>query len=158
MITVTSRAGNNNRGFSLLELILVLMVLGLGSLIVLPSIDRGLRDQSVRRSALALAAAARDLRSRAIYNGIPQQLLLNLAHNSYLIARDREVRLPSDVKISDVEGGETLNNDMRQFLFFPNGSTFGGLVTVAGADDSVSYSVRLHPLTGKIEVVRGDKT
>lgn len=158
MITVTSRAGNNNGGFSLLELILVLMVLGLGSLVVLPTIDRSLRDQEVRRSALALAAAARELRSRAIHNGMPQQLLLNLAQNSYLIARDREVRLPSDVKISDVQGGETLNSDERQFLFFPNGSTFGGRVNVASANDSVSYAVRLHPLTGHIEVLRGDKT
>ncbi len=134
------------------------MVLGLSSLVVLPSIDRGLRDQEVRRSALALAAAARDLRSRAIYDGIPQQLLLNLAQNSYLIGRDREVHLPADVKISSVQGGETLNYDVREFLFFPNGSTYGGQVNVTGIKDSVSYSVRLEPLTGKIEVLRGDKT
>jgi general secretion pathway protein H len=153
---VISRAGSDSRGFSLLELILVLMVLGLGSLVVLPSVDKGLRDQEVRRSALRLAAAARDLRSRAVQNGIPQQLVLNLPRNSYLLARDREVFLPTEVKIADVEGGETLDSGIRRFLFFPNGSTFGGQIHVAGLYHAVSYSIRLEPLTGKIEVLRSD--
>ena len=57
-ITVISRAGSDNQGFSLLELILVLLLLGLSSLIVLPTIDTGLREREVRRSALGLAAVA----------------------------------------------------------------------------------------------------
>ena len=99
-ITVILRAGSDNHGFSLLELLLVLLLLGLSSLIVLPTIDNGLRERAVRRSALSLAAVARELRSRAIYEGIPQRLVLNVVDSSYLIARDREVHLPSDVKFS----------------------------------------------------------
>jgi len=158
VITVISRAGSDSRGFSLLELILVLIVLGLGSLVVLPSIEKGLRDQEVRRSALALAAAARDLRSRAVYNGIPQQLVLNLPQNSYLVARDREIHLPTEVKIADVVGGETLDSGIRRFVFFPNGSTFGGHIDLSGLGHSVSYSIRLEPLTGKIEILRGGQS
>ena len=149
-----SPVGRDSRGFSLLELILVLVVLGLASLVVLPSIDRSLRDQEVRRSALALGAAARDLRSRAVYNGIPQELVLNLPQNSYLLARGREVQLPSEVQIVGVEGGETLESGIRRFLFFPNGSTFGGQIHVSDVHHAVSYSIRLEPLTGKIEVLR----
>jgi len=155
-ITVISPAGSASRGFSLLELILVLMVLGLSSLVVLPSIDKGLRDREVRRSALALAAAARDLRSQAVYNGIPLQLVLNLPENSYLLADDRVVHLPTEVRITDVEGGQTLDRGIHRFLFFPNGSTLGGQISVAGVGHSVSYAIRLEPLTGKIEVLRSE--
>src|SRR5215510_11753496 len=107
-ITVILRTGSDSQGFSLLELLLVLLLLGLSSLIVLPTIDTGLRERDVRRSALGLAAVARELRSRAVYEGIPQQLVLNVVDHSYLVARDREVHLPSDVKFSQVEGGQTL--------------------------------------------------
>lgn len=150
-----SRAGGNSRGFSLLELILVLVVLGLSSVLVLPSIDKGLRDQNVRRSALALAAAARELRSRAVYRGVPQQLILDVPQNSYLLAQDREIHLPAEITIAGVNGGETLESGIHRFLFFPNGSTFGGQIVIAGVRPSASYAIRLEALTGKIEVSRG---
>jgi general secretion pathway protein H len=152
---VTLPAGKNSRGFSLLELVLVLMVLGLSGLIVLPNVEKGLRDRDLRRSALALAAAARDLRSQALHKGMPQGLVLNLAENSYRIAPN-EVHFPSNVKIASVAGGEILDDGSRQFLFFPNGSTFGGRIDLSSGADSTSYSIRLHPLTGTIDVMRGN--
>jgi general secretion pathway protein H len=155
-ITVILRAGSDKRGFTLLELLLVLLVLGVSSLIVLPTIDTGLRERQVRRSALGLAAVARELRSRALYEGIPQRLVLNLADNSYVVARDREVRLPLDVRFSQVEGGETLEKNMRQFIFFPNGSSLGGKIGLSGGRSASLYSVRVEPLSGKIDIRRGE--
>ena len=156
-IIVTLLAGKNSRGFSLLELVLVLMVLGLSGLIVLPNVEKGLRDRDLRRSALALAAAARDLRSQALHKGMPQALVLNVSEGSYRIARN-EVHFPSNVKIASVAGGEVLGDGSRQFLFFPNGSTFGGRIDLFSGADSTSYSIRLHPLTGTIDVMRGDNS
>ncbi len=157
-IIVTLQAGKNSRGFSLLELILVLTVLGLSGLIVLPNIEKGLRDRDVRRSAVALAAAARELRNQALYKGMPQQLVLSVADNSYHVARNGEVHFPSSVKVASVAGGEVLDNGSRQFSFFPNGSTFGGRIELSSGADSTPYSIRFHPLTGKIDVTRGDNS
>lgn len=157
-IIVISRAGSGDQGFSLLELLLVLILLGLSSLVVLPTIDRGLRERQVRRSALALAAVARELRNRALYEGIPQRLVLNVSDNSYLFGRDHEVQLPADVKFSHVVGGETLESSVRQFIFFPNGSSVAGEIIVSGGQNATSYSVRLQPLTGRIDIVRSDKS
>jgi general secretion pathway protein H len=157
-IIVISRAGNDRLGFSLLELILVLLLLGLSSLIVLPTIDRELRGREARRSALALAAVARDLRSRALYEGIPQRLTLKVSDNSYFVSRDREVHLPSDVKFSQVEGGQTLDQSLRQFIFFPNGSSLGGEIRLSGGRDATSYSVRLEALSGRVDVLAGGKS
>ena len=155
-IIVTLQAGKNSRGFSLLELILVLMVLGLSGLIVLPNIEKGLRDRDVRRSAVVLAAAARELRSQALSKGTPQQLVLNVAENSYRIAHNGEVQFPPNVKVASVVGGEVLDNGSRQFLFFPNGSTFGGRIDLFSGPESTPYSIRFHPLTGNIDILRGD--
>lgn len=156
-IIVISLAGKNSRGFSLLELILVLMVLGLSGLIVLPNVEKGLRDRDLRRSALALAAAARDLRSQALHQGLPQGLILNVSESSYRTGRN-EIHFPSSVIITSVAGGEVLDDGSRHFLFFPNGSTFGGRIDLSSGADSTSYSIRLHPLTGTIDVRRGDNS
>jgi hypothetical protein len=90
-----------------------------------------------------------------LFDGVPQELLVNLPQNSYLVAQSREVHLPADVRFVSVEGGETVDRDIKRFYFFPNGSTVGGAIALAG-EKSAPYLVRLEPLTGRVEVSRGD--
>jgi general secretion pathway protein H len=155
-ITVTSPVGKNNRGFSLFELILVLLLLGVSMAVVLPNINRGLQDREVRNSALGLAAAARELRSRALVDGVPQRLVLNLPENSYLVARSAEVRLPPEISFVSIHGGETVERDLKSFYFFPNGSILGGEIVLADNSRSISYLIRFEALTGRVEVARGN--
>ena len=155
---VTSPAGSPARGFTLIELMLVLMLLGLATVIVLPNVEKGMQDREVRRSAFGLAAAARNLRSRAIDEGMPQLLILDLEQNNYRAARGPEVHLPADVKFTAVVGGEIIDREARQFVFFPNGSSHGGSIALSGGRGSVSYAIRLEPLTGKIQVVPGARS
>jgi hypothetical protein len=60
------------------------------------------------------------------------------------------------VRFSQVEGGETLEKDVYQFVFFPNGSSFGGQIGFSAGQNPTSYSVRLEPLSGKVDVLRSD--
>ena len=85
--TVTLPAGKDSRGFSLLEMVLVLVVMGISMAIVVPNIGRRLQEREVRSSALSLAAVARDLRSRALLDGIAQQLIVSMPHNTYLVPK-----------------------------------------------------------------------
>jgi len=110
----------------------------------------------VRSSALGLAAAARELRNRALFDGERQQLVIDLPQNSYSIARAHQVRLPADVRFASVDGGESVDRDRRRFFFFPNGSGLGGEIVLAGGERSISYRVRLDALTGRVEVERGN--
>lgn len=149
-------AGKGDDGFSLLELILVLLLIGVSMMIVLPNIQKGLEDREVRLSALRLAAAARDLRSRALSDGQVKQLEINLAENNYRVARLAEVRLPPEVRFASIDGGETLERGSKRFYFFPNGSSLDGKIVLADEQKSISYLVRLEALTGRIEVLRGN--
>ncbi len=154
-IIVTLLAGKNNRGFTLFELMLVLVLLGLAAMVVSPSIDKGMKNREARQAALGFAAVARELGSRARTEGIPQRLVVDRARNRYLVARDQEVTLPVNLSFAGVEGGEALENGLHRFSFFPNGANFGGRVDFSSGAEGIQYSVRFHPLTGRVEVLRG---
>lgn len=134
----------------------MLVLLGVGMAVVLPNFNRGMQDREVRRTALGLAAAARELRSRAVLDGLPQLLVLDIPQNLYRVARAGEIRLPDDVAFAAVSGGESVDPDRRQFYFFPNGSMLGGEVVVADRTSAVSYRVRFEALSGRVEVARGN--
>lgn len=143
-------------GFSLLELLVVLLLFGLSSIIVLPSIDKGLKDRELRETTLKLAAAARSLRSKAIYDNNLQRLVLNQRENTYQLSSGKNVLLSSNIRITEMEGGEPVGEGLRQFVFFPNGSVLGGTIGLSSREGS-AYAIRLDPLLGRIVVVRGSR-
>jgi general secretion pathway protein H len=155
--TVTLSVGSDRRGFTLIELSLVVLLIGVSLAVVLPNINRGLQDREIRKSALGLAAVARDLRSKAVTAGVPQQLVLNLLQSSYIAGRRREaVHLPGEVRFASVRGGESIDRDTKKFYFFPNGSSLGGEIVLADGEKSIFYSIRLEALTGRIAVAPGN--
>lgn len=133
----------------------VLLLLSIGGSIVLPALDRGLREREVRHSALQLAALARELRGRAMEESALQRLLFSPRENSYQTPENK-VFLPAEIRIAAVEGGEPIGERDRQFLFFPNGSLLGGRITVSSRGAPSAYSIFLDSLTGRVVVRRGD--
>ena len=73
--------------------------MGISMAIVVPNIGQALQEREVRSSALGLAAVARELRSRAVVDGMPSNLIVSMPHNTYLVPKVREVHLPEDVHI-----------------------------------------------------------
>jgi type II secretory pathway pseudopilin PulG len=134
---------------------LVLALLGLAAIAVLPAITKGMKNRDARQAALGFAAVARELASRARTEGTPQLLLVDKNRNSYLASRNEEVNLPASLAFAAVEGGEILENGLRRFSFFPNGANFGGRIDFSSAGAGVQYSVQFHPLSGRVEVLRG---
>jgi general secretion pathway protein H len=148
-----SRAGKGERGFSLVELLAVMLLLGLANMIAVPYLDKSLKRREVKQSALELAAVARELRRRAIYAGSPQLLVFNPQGNSYQTSQRETVYLPQTVRIAAISGGEPLGGRLRQFLFFPNGSILGGEIEIRGHEGS-TYLIHIEPLLGRVVVVR----
>ncbi len=150
---VTLRAGKGERGFSLIELLAVMFIVGLASLIVFPSIEKSVRKRQARQSVLALAATAREMRRRAIDEGALKLLTLSPREDSYLASGADIVRLPETIKITGVAGGEPIGDRLRQFVFFPNGSISGGAIELTDGAGS-NYLIRLEPMLGRVVVAR----
>ncbi len=141
------------QGFTLLELIIVLVIVGVATAIVLPSIDRGLKKRQAKQSVLTLAAVARDLRRRAIDQGKLKSLTVEPRANSYLASGGNIVRLPDTVQITGTTGGEPIGERLTQFVFFPNGSLLGGEIALSDRHGS-AYVVRMEAMVGRVVVIR----
>lgn len=153
--TIRTSAGNE-RGFSLIELMIVLVMVGIGASLVLPRLDAGFDTLRIRHAALDIAAVARSLRSRSMKEQRPFRLIVSLDDGSYRVLGEDRIPFPEGVLVA-VNGGEPVREGVRHFIFFPNGRMMSGEIVVSGERQVGSYTVRLDTISGKVQVVRGKR-
>ena len=157
-----ARAPHGPRGefaFTLLEMMVVLVIVAIGSALVVPMIEGGYESREVRRAARQIAATMHYCRGEAVALGQPQELVIDALENSiHTTGWGRWAVLTDRAVIEDVRGGQAFSDGVVQILFFPNGSTSGAEVIISGRRDRREHrlSVVLDPLLGTIHV--GDAT
>jgi general secretion pathway protein H len=147
---VTSR-----RGFTLIELVFVLMIMAIGMAIVGPMIDGGLDSREVRRAARQIASTMNHLRGEAVASGHPTAMRIDQGENSIeTVGGGRWAILTERAVIEAVRGAIPAGDDVWDIRFFPNGSTTGGEVVVANAGDRTRNRLLVHldPLLGSVRV------
>ena len=142
-------------GFTLLETVVVLMIIGLASALALPMIEGGFEAREVRRAARQIASTMHYCRGEAVSLGAPQEMVIDTYRNTiHTTGWDRWAVLTERAIITDVHGGNVLGDGMVQVLFFPNGSTSGAEVLLASRRDRFANRLRvaLDPLLGSVRV------
>lgn len=76
------------RGFTLLELVLVLAVAGVLSAIAIPGIATSLRYLALRSAVASMTGAIQSTRYQAIFHGCQYQLVFSSATYSYTVASE----------------------------------------------------------------------
>ncbi|MCX7628889.1 MAG: prepilin-type N-terminal cleavage/methylation domain-containing protein [Geminicoccaceae bacterium] len=128
-----SRAAGGEAGFTLLELLVVVVLAGLGLVLVAPRL--GPRANSLERAAAEAARALSESRERAI----DRARIETIFGSAPLPWGEHGVVLESEGQVS--------------IRFFPDGTASGG--TVAVVDESGRrIRLRIDPLTGRIVRVR----
>ena len=146
-------ADKHLHGFTLVELVIVLVIVGIASVIALPQLDRAIKKREARQSVLALAATARDLRRRAIDQGTLKRLTVEPRTNSYLASDSDIIHLPETIAITSASGGEPIGQRLTQYVFFPNGSLIGGEIQLTDGGGA-AYVIRMEAMAGRIVVYR----
>ena len=69
-------------GFTLLEMMVVLVIIAFGSALVVPLVEGGYEGREVRRAARQIAATMHYCRGEAVALGQPQELVIDALENS----------------------------------------------------------------------------
>jgi general secretion pathway protein H len=145
------RAGE--RGFSLFELIVVLMIVAIASGFAAPGIMSGWRSREVRTGTRSLAAVMRGLRERAVRRGVEQELVLETDGQTFSWTDGREATLPGGATITGIRGGWRDQDGRVRVVFYPNGGSSGISLIVGQQDgDSLQFNVRVDPMLGTVIV------
>lgn len=120
------------RGFTLLELMVVLAILAALSVVVLPAITGG-SGVELRAATRDLAAALRHARSEAMMRNAPATLILDVEARRFRISTDQRVRaLPHRLRYALYTArSELLGTHTGAIRFFADGSSTGGRITVS---------------------------
>ena len=152
-------APRRDAAFTLLEMVVVLLIIAMGSVLVVPMVEGGFEAREVRRAARQIASTMHFCRGEAVALGQPQELVIDALQNSiHTTAWGRWAVLTDRAVIEDVRGGQPFGDGVVQIMFYPNGSTSGAEVIIAGRRDRREHRLRvnLDPLLGSVHV--GDAT
>ncbi len=163
------------KGFSLIELLVVLVLMSLVSAFVGINVGGTLGNVELKTASKKVAASLRYARSRAITESVPYVALVDLNENRLTIKpdvsspdSDRETDVPStklkgrgikrydlpgDVKFTDALAFDGTESDSRFFavVFMPNGCSSGGTIRLENNRKHIS-AVKIDFVTGTVRV------
>ena len=145
------RASRAN-GFTLLEMLAVILLIGIAAAAVSVSVTQGLASARVRAASSELAGALRATRAQAIVRGEEQHFDVDTRANSYDGAKRHDVRLPKGLRVSITSAKDDQPNDHTgRIRFFPDSSSTGGRITLQSGRRE--WHVNVSWLTGEVRVV-----
>lgn len=145
--------GYRARGFTLLELIVVLVIIALALSITSPMLTGRLSASKMKTATQYLAADLRQVRGEAIRSNAEQRLVLNLVERTYRVATEgAEKSLPENTQLTLFTAeSERVDAESAAIRFYPDGSSTGGRVTLE--DGKHQYEVDVNWLTGKVRIL-----
>ncbi|RDI98698.1 type II secretion system protein GspH [Dyella solisilvae] len=139
------------QGFTLLEMLAVILLIGIAAAAVAVSVNQGLASARVSAASGELAGALRATRAQAIVHGEERTFDVNTRDNTYRVGDGKPVRLPSGMRIGITSAKEDqVNSYTGRIRFFPDGSSTGGHVTLQR--DRRRWQVNVSWLTGAVSV------
>jgi len=145
----------SSRGFTFVEMMVVLAIVALGAALAVPAIDAGLDAREVRRAARQIAATMNYCRREAVATGALRRMRISPDDNR-IEADDgsRWAVLTERALIERIDGGWDAGFGKYDLAFFPNGSTSGAEVVVVSRRDRSRNRLRLvlDPLVGTVRV------
>jgi general secretion pathway protein H len=137
------------RGFTLLELVLVLAIVALATLLAAAAMTGGMDGMRLRAAAKEVAAQLRFTRTLALATGEAQRFTLDPRAHRWTAPRGRSGELPRQLAVSFLGAREVQPAEGEgAIVFFPDGASTGGRVRLAV--DDAAWQVEVAWLTGQV--------
>jgi general secretion pathway protein H len=155
--TAGSKALRSARGFTLVELLVVLVIASLALGLVATSISRNISGAEMRTAARKVAASLRYTRTQAILSKSEQVFLVDIENRTYQAGSGEAKELPEGMNVElNTARSELTSETVGGIRFYPDGGSTGGNVRLE-ANGRV-YQVNVAWLTGEATVQRPDES
>ena len=149
-------------GFTLLEMILVLVMMGLIAGLTLPFVVPTLDRIKLQSEVRQISSAIQFTRSEAISRKTLFIFNVDIAKNQYWLAIPKQEEVTQSKPIDETvkliayqRADETLTEGIFMILFYPRGNSSGGTIRFKSIDDKDEeniYAVTIDPITGKPKI------
>jgi general secretion pathway protein H len=158
-----------NKGFSLIELMIVLILISLSISLVAPSLSRFSKNIELKTATKKISAILRYTRNEAVHRGKVQQVLFDSNTREVRIrvveevagAGDEETSgraeapkypLPTGIQIKEIKiPAPQYPTEVPTIEFYPNGGSNGGSI-VLDNEGNKGYKIDVHFLTGIVRI------
>ncbi len=158
------------RGFALIELVVVLILISLSIALVAPAFSRVIRSVELKAAAQKISTILRYYRSEAVQTGKTQQIIFDPdlrevraqaaeipiadgeEERREISAPSKKFILPEGVQMKELRIPDPQNPaDSPAIEFYPNGGSNGGSLLVDRLDHK-GYRIKVNFLTGAVEI------
>jgi general secretion pathway protein H len=153
---MSSRTGPE-AGFTLLEMVCVLAIIGLLATVLLPAFPRQTSRARLEGYAIEAATLLKADRNVAIRRRLEVTTRVDAASRSLRSgASGQTLSVPGDVTFEALLPAQCNNRPvMASISFFASGMSCGGVIALTHLD--TSYEIRANWLTGRIDVVQNSR-
>lgn len=140
-----------SRGFSLLELLVVMLIMTLIAGVVMPNYANSMTNLDLRRSVRHVATLLKESRNIAIFQAKTVHFEIDENTNSYRSEMGlQSYSIPAGIEMQ-LEGSSGSNSgDTSSIAFYADGTTTGGVISVRS--DRNSFVVAVDWLTGDVSI------
>ena len=149
------QCANRQRGFSLLEVIVVAVLIGLSYSLLPRIVFSGVSGAELRSNVRAVATGLRLTRDAAINTRREAVMTLDLENRQFTVQNDAKVHKlhdKLDVKLYTSQA-DLITDKVGTIRFYPDGSSNGGRVTVSAGGRA--FEVDVDWLTGRVSIKDG---
>ncbi len=141
---------SRSSGFTLIEMLAVIVLIAIAVTVTAVTLHGNAR-QRLDATAQRMAAGLRDTRTRAMATRKPQWFTVDLRQRSYAAPGRAKRALPADANVEVTSAAQgVVQKDVARIRFFPDGSSSGGHIVIAGKHHSERIAVDW--LTGAVTV------
>lgn len=178
LTSLTGRKWLSSQGFTLFELLIVLLIISVVSAFVGPRLGGSMSNMELRTAAKKIAAILRNTRSQATWEGVTHMAVFDLSENRVLVFpvksqtddlnEDAEVDgnkrenvsntydLPKKIQIEKaVSNSGEYHSGLFEMSFFPAGGSSGGEISLIN-DRERHYSIKVDFITGTVALSEGE--
>jgi len=145
----------SQRGFTLLEIVLVMALIAITGLLALGVLTGGFDRMLLRSSAKEMTAQLRFARAHAIATGVPQRFEIDPRARTWRSADERAGELSRKLGVHFIGAREVQPAEgVGAIVFFGDGASTGGRVQLSLRD--AAWNVDVAWLTGEVTLHRGE--